>query len=159
MKWRARTLLPVLLSIVLSHLAAGADWPQFRGPGGQGVSADAKVPWQWSDTQNLKWKTALPGPGSSSPIVSGDRIFVTCYSGYGVDPREPGRLEDLKRHLLCLQRANGNVLWSRSVDAALPEDRFGGMGITEHGYRCCSSHHPAGLSQSPHHSGPRCPIA
>ena len=124
----------VLLALVLSPPVAGADWPQFRGPGGQGVSPGGQVPWQWSDTQSLQWKTALPGPGSSSPIVSGERVFVTCYSGYGVDAREPGRPEDLKRHLLCLQRTNGNVLWSRVVDAVLPEDRFGGMGITEHGY-------------------------
>jgi len=135
MKRSVPPLWPVLLSLVLSHPVAGADWPQFRGPGGQGVSPGVQVPWQWSDTQNLQWKTALPGPGSSSPIVSGERVFVTCYSGYGVETREPGRPEDLKRHLLCLQRANGNLLWSRVVDAVLPEDRFGGMGITEHGYR------------------------
>jgi outer membrane protein assembly factor BamB len=134
MSRRNYALLHVLSFLMLVHSAAGADWPQFRGPGGQGVSSDTNVPLQWSDTKNLKWKTALPGPGASSPIVSGNYVFVTCYSGYGADPREPGRLEDLKRHLLCLHRATGKVVWSRSVDAVLPEDRFGGMGITEHGY-------------------------
>lgn len=124
----------LLLSLLSSRGTSSADWPQFRGPGGTGVSADAEVPLHWSDAKNLKWKTALPGPGSSSAIVSGDYVFVTCYSGYGIDPREPGRLEDLKRHLLCTARTSGKVVWTRTVDAALPEDEFGGMGITEHGY-------------------------
>jgi outer membrane protein assembly factor BamB len=127
-------MISVLLAITLIRPATGTDWPQFRGPAGNGVSPDIKVPIEWSDTKHLKWKTALPGPGSSSPIVSGQYIFVTCYSGYGVDSREGGRVANLKRHLLCLQRASGKIVWSRSVDAALPEDGFGGMGITEHGY-------------------------
>ena len=113
---------------------AATDWPQFRGPLGNGISSDDKVPLEWSDTKNIKWKTSLPGPGSSSPIVSGDYAFVTCYSGYGVDPKEAGRIENLKRHLLCLKMDNGEVVWSRSVDAVLPEDDFSGMGMTEHGY-------------------------
>jgi len=125
---------PFLLSIVLAHLATGADWPQYRGPMGNGISSEAKAPLEWNDTRNIKWKTALPGPGSSSPIVSGGCVFVTCYSGYGVGPEEPGKIENLKRHLLCLRLDDGKVVWSRSVNAALPEDAFGGMGITEHGY-------------------------
>ena len=117
-----------------SKAPAATDWPQFRGPMGSGISSDAKVPLEWNDTKNIKWKTALPGPGSSSPIVSGDYAFVTCYSGYGVDPKEAGRIENLKRHLLCLKLDSGEVVWSRSVDAVLPEDDFSGMGMTEHGY-------------------------
>ena len=128
------TLLSFLLEIVLIRPAAGTDWPQFRGPTGNGISSDAKAPLEWNDTKNIQWKIALPGPGSSSPIVSGDYVFVTCYSGYGVAPEEPGKIEDLKRHLLCLKLNEGKVVWSHSVDAVLPEDAFRGMGITEHGY-------------------------
>ena len=67
-----------------------SDWPRFRGPNGSGVSPDeAPAPTTWSDTENLKWKVALPGPGSSSPIVVGQRVYVTCWDGYGVDGQRP----------------------------------------------------------------------
>lgn len=134
MGWRKYAWLLFLLSTALSRSAAGGDWLQFRGPGGSGASADARIPLQWSDARNVRWKTALPGPGASSPIVSGGYVFVTCYSGYGVDPRDPGRMEDLKRHLLCIERTSGKIAWACRVDAALPEDSYGGMGLTEHGY-------------------------
>ena len=78
----------------------------------------------------MKWKTALPGPGSSSVIVSGERVFVTCYSGYGDDG---GSIDKLQRHLVCLDRANGTILWDKAVAAELPEDSFTGY-LTEHGY-------------------------
>ena len=70
--------------------ASASDWPRFHGPDGNGISPDTQpVPLKWSDTENLKWKCKLPGPGSSSPIVVGQRVFVTCWTGYGVDPDTP----------------------------------------------------------------------
>ena len=111
-----------------------AEWARFRGPNGLGISSDAEVPLSWSESENLKWKTELPGPGSSSPIICGDRLFVTCYSGYGVERGASGNIEDLERHLLCLDRNSGSVLWSRVVKAEMPEDPFSGLGIPEHGY-------------------------
>ena len=81
--------------------AAGADWPCFRGPGGSGVSEEKGLPTTWSDDEGIVWRTALPGAGSSSPIVSAGRIFVTCYSGYGVEGASGG-IEDLKRHVVCI---------------------------------------------------------
>jgi hypothetical protein len=119
----------IVCSLTLSH---GADWPRFRGPDGNGVAGDAKPPTTWSESENVKWKTPLPGPGSSSPIISGDRVFVTCYSGYGDDSGE-GSLEKLQRHLLCVDRASGKILWDSKVPAELPEDPYSGF-ITEHGY-------------------------
>ncbi len=110
------------------------DWPRFRGPNGAGVPDDGQAPpVEWSDTQNLKWKTALPGPGISSPIVVGDRVFVTCWSGYAVGGRDLGNQEDLKRHLVCVDRGTGTIRWSSTVAAVLPEDRYGGM-FAECGY-------------------------
>jgi hypothetical protein len=74
-----RLSLLVLLSATLT--ASAADWPRFRGPNGRGIAPDDKpVPVEWGTTKNIKWQTALPGPGSSSPIVVGDRIFVTCWN-------------------------------------------------------------------------------
>ena len=124
----------VLFSIVVTRPLAGADWPQFRGPDGLGVSSDANVAVQWSESENLKWKTSLPGPGSSSPIVWGQHVFVTCYSGYGLSRTNPGNIEQLVRHLVCIDRKDGKVIWTRTVKAEMPEDAFAGMGVPEHGY-------------------------
>jgi len=112
-----------IAAFALNDCAAG-DWPQFRGPGGLGVAHDTtKLPALWSADKNLLWKTELPGPGSSSPIIVGNRIFVTCYSGYGLDIHKPGDIKDLKRHVLCLDRT-GKILWQREVPAAQPERPF-----------------------------------
>ena len=118
--------------LLLAGAANAADWLQFRGPGSAGLAADANVPSTWSDTQNLAWKTALPGRGSSSPIVCGGFVFVTCYSGYG-EGQEGGSAEKLQRHLLCVDRTSGKILWDKSVAAEMPEDPYHGF-ITEHGY-------------------------
>jgi hypothetical protein len=95
---------------LLAPLAVPADWPQFRGPNGSGVSTEKGIPVEWSATKNIAWKAKLPGPGSSSPIVFGDQVYVTCYSGYGVDRKNPGKIADLKRHLVCVARDSGKVL-------------------------------------------------
>ncbi|MCR4413753.1 MAG: PQQ-binding-like beta-propeller repeat protein, partial [Thermoguttaceae bacterium] len=93
----------VVLMALVGQPSLGADWVQFRGPGGLGVATAATPPDRWSATENVVWKAALPGAGASSPIVVGDRVFVTCYSGYGLDPDEPGDVEKLKRHLAVRQ--------------------------------------------------------
>src|SRR5438270_541302 len=119
-----------LMLVFLASASAGAsaaDWPGFRGPNGSAVSSETGLPTTWSDSENLAWKIELPGPGSSSPITSGDRIFVTCYSGYGVDRSSSADQEKLQRHLVCINLADGSVLWQKSVPATLPEDRYGGQ--------------------------------
>jgi outer membrane protein assembly factor BamB len=122
-----------------SPSAMASDWARFRGPNGAGVSSDAApVPTEWSESKNLKWKLDLPGPGLSSPIVVGDKVFVTCWSGYGMTRESLGRLENLKRHLVCVNRHTGKELWSIVVDPVLPEDQFRGM-FAENGY---ASHTP-----------------
>ena len=126
-------------AMTLTSGAIAGDWARFRGPNGSGVNRDsAPTPVQWSETENLKWKVELPGPGHSCPIVVGDRVFVTCWSGYGTDRQDPGDPSNLKRHLLCVDRNSGQIVWNEAVDAVLPEDRYGGM-FAEHGY---ASHTP-----------------
>src|SRR5215468_2573770 len=101
-------MLLVALGLALFLLPAGAaDWPQFRGPGGLGISQEKGLPESWDATKNLAWKAQLPGPGGSSPVVLGDRVFVTCYTGYGTG--KGGNPADLRRHLLCLDRKSGDV--------------------------------------------------
>lgn len=119
--------------LVAASAGGGENWPAFRGPTGQGVSDDKSVPLRWSQTENLAWTCPLPGPGSSSPVVWGGKVFITCYTGYGLDKRSPGRQSDLKRHLLCVDLASGKVIWTKTVKAELPEDNYRGY-LTEHGY-------------------------
>src|SRR5690606_19762444 len=78
------------------------DWLRFRGNDGSGQSAETSLPLTWTATENIAWRTPLPGAGSSSPIVVGDKVFLTCYSGYGVDINDPGNRDDLKLHVVCL---------------------------------------------------------
>ena len=133
--------LAVLALVLLSWSTAhAADWTRFRGPNGTGVSTDeAATPTTWSASENLQWKAELPGPGVSSPIVVGDRVFVTCYSGYGVARNDPGDMDDLKRHLVCIDARTGKTIWDKSVEAVLPEDPYSGIGVPSHGY---ASHSP-----------------
>jgi outer membrane protein assembly factor BamB len=121
-----RNLLPLAISLLFAagahaQTAAVADWPQFRGPGALGRSDAKGFPLTWGDAQNIVWKTDLPGPGASSPITRGNRIYLTCFTGFGASRENPGSMSDLKRHLLCLNLADGKIVWNTAVPAELPE--------------------------------------
>src|SRR5580704_5638430 len=134
MSFRSFTRRLGLVVVVASFLSAiGADWPRFRGPNGSATSDERGLPLTWSDDQNVVWKTDLPGPGASSPITTGDRVFVTCYTGFGVEGGTAGKQDDLLRHLVCIDRATGRILWEKSVKAKLPEDRPNRM-LSGHGF-------------------------
>jgi outer membrane protein assembly factor BamB len=111
---------PALTSL---SIAAGRDWPQFRGPGALGTSDAKGAPLTWSDEKGVVWKVALPGPGASSPITLGDKIYLTCFTGFATSTREPGDMANLKRHLLCLNLADGKILWNTATPADLPEQK------------------------------------
>lgn len=123
-------------ALILCHGSfecSAGDWSRFRGPNGAGVLEESQpLPTEWSESKNLKWKAELPGPGSSSPIIVGDKVFLTCWTGYA-DGDEEGSLDDLKRHLVCLDRKTGKELWKSTVAAVLPEDSYRGM-FAENGY-------------------------
>jgi len=92
----------VLAGIVTALPARAEDWPQWRGPRGDGTSTETGIPTKWTATENVAWKTPIPGRGYSSPIVSGDRIFLTT------------ALEDVeKQQLHCLDRKTGKILWTQ----------------------------------------------
>ncbi len=111
----------------------GADWRQFRGPDGQGVSDEKGLPAEWAADKNIVWKAKLPGPGASCPITLGNRVFITAYSGYALDTKTPGDQKELKRHLLCLDRKSGKTMWAKEFDPELPEHNYQGEG-SYHGY-------------------------
>jgi outer membrane protein assembly factor BamB len=95
-----------------------------------GVSTSTGLPLTWSENDNLLWKVRLPGAGASTPSVVGDRIYLTCYTGYLVPGEPEGSLDQLQRHLLCLNRDDGQPSWQKSVKAKLPEEER----IRDHGY-------------------------
>ncbi len=117
-------------SLPQAHAALGEDWPRFRGPKADSISPAPGPPTAWGPDQNLLWRTPLPGPGGSSPITIGKRIFLTSYSGYAVPGQPPGDLPALRRHVLALDRAAGNILWQKDVPAAQPEEPK----VRDHGY-------------------------
>lgn len=112
-----------------SPAGAAEGWSRFRGPTGMGVAESRGLPLHWSQTEQVRWRVALPGPGASSPIVWGDRVYVTCYSGY-LPGQAGGRLEQLRRHLIAVRLQDGQVLWEQAIPAQLPEEPT----IREHGY-------------------------
>ena len=122
-----RSLILAALLIAAVSLVTAADWSRFRGPNGSGVSDEKGLPTKWSDSADngLVWKIGLPGAGASSPVISGDKVFVTCYKG------TPPSLE---RILVCASRKDGKILWEKSVKGAGNEDSFTGMGVPTHGY-------------------------
>lgn len=127
----------VLLAALGVMLLAGADWPQFRGPKGSGVSDAKGLPETWKDGENVVWKQRLPGPGGSSPIVVGDKIFLTCYHAEGLVAGESGEAKNLQVHLLCLRAADGSVLWDKATPADQPEQAYKGF-LSLHGYASSS---------------------
>jgi len=69
---------PILAFLFFATLAVhGEDWPQFRGPGGEGHSAERGLPTEWSESRNVLWKTAVAGRGWSSPVIAGGRVWLT----------------------------------------------------------------------------------
>lgn len=94
-----------LLFLLLSTGGVSAEnWPCWRGPRLDGTSAEKNIPIHWSATSNVLWKTELPGVGHASPVVWDDRVFtVTAVA------------EEEMRVLLCLDRANGKILWQKTV--------------------------------------------
>ncbi|MSQ93537.1 MAG: serine/threonine protein kinase [Gemmataceae bacterium] len=123
----------ILLVAGLASTVFAADWRQFRGPTGQGISNEKDLPIKWSSEENIAWKAKLPGAGASCPITLGKRIYITCYSGYGMDTKQPGQQANLKRHLLCMDRADGKVVWAKEFQPVLPEHNYNGEGAY-HGY-------------------------
>ena len=100
----------VLLGLFAAPVARAENWPGWRGPGGNGVSAEKPLPLHWDTTRNVLWKTRIPGEGASSPVVWGERVFLTAAEGQGT-----------RRLVYALDRAGGKVLWSRAVRDDDPE--------------------------------------
>lgn len=100
----------VVLFFFVAGLIRAENWPGWRGPSGDGVSTGKGIPTKWSSTENIAWRIAVPGEGHSSPIVWGDKVFLTS-----------SLTEKNKRILLCIDRLSGQTVWQRDVVQSPPE--------------------------------------
>lgn len=131
---RVRRGFGLALAVNLAALAAQAqeNWPQFRGPGARGVGESARLPVVWGAGTNVAWRSEVPGRGWSSPIVWGDRVFVTTAVSEGAEeapkkglyfggerPQPPAQRHHWQ--VLCLDWNSGKTLWTTEVHAAPPQ--------------------------------------
>jgi len=112
-----RLLSAILVALSLGGSAAAEqNWPQLRGPRGDGTSQATHVPLHWSETNNLVWKVSVPGRGRSSPVVLGDRIWLTLAVEQGVVRQrisgdDMQTAEHVSQEVVCLDRHTGKILW------------------------------------------------
>jgi len=114
------TLSLVCIVALASATAAEEGWPQFRGPSGDGISHSTNPPLEWSETENIVWKAAVPGCGRSSPVLLGDRIWLTTAVARGmqqkrVGPDEMQVADHVSLRALSLDRADGKCLWEATL--------------------------------------------
>jgi len=95
------------LTLLFTPLSASEDWSEFRGPGGQGHSNAKNVPVKWGASNNIAWRSDLPGIGWSSPIIVGSRIYLTTAI--------PEQKDNYTLHALCVNAADGKILWDVEV--------------------------------------------
>ena len=100
----SRCLFAALAVLLPMALCSADDWPRFRGPNGSGVSK-TQLPFAWTEKE-VAWKTAMPAPGHSSPVIANRRVFVTA-----ADPKNG------KRFVVCLSLADGKIIWTKQSDA------------------------------------------
>lgn len=95
----------LLFSLAATLTVSAANWPAWRGPHHNGACDETGLPTKWSATENIAWKVALPGPGNSTPVIWGDKVFVTQSLNNGQ-----------RRELWCFNKQTGEVLWKEGVD-------------------------------------------
>ena len=120
-------------TVAENELDADKQWPHWRGPLHSGESPTAIPPVRWSETENLNWKTELPGRGHSTPIVWGNMIFVTAAVEVGEEfepphPPRPGAHDNLpvtraaEFYVIAVERESGKILWQRQVNELVPRE-------------------------------------
>lgn len=122
------------VALIATWTAAEDNWTRWRGPRMDGIADGSNPPIEWSETQNVKWKVAVPGHGSSTPIIWGDLLYVpTAMPADGSEPplpahrnpdadsRSPASAEQVFK-LLAIKRSDGSVVWERTANKAVPHD-------------------------------------
>ena len=103
-------LLACLLFLLSESSLVAEDWPQFRGPTGQGISTEKNLPTEWGPDKNVKWKASIPGLGWSSPVLVNGRIYLTTAVPVG-----EGDKPDQSLRAMCLDAKTGDIIWDEQV--------------------------------------------
>jgi outer membrane protein assembly factor BamB len=114
----ARYICAVLVAAACNAIGFADNWPAWRGPDGQGHSAEKNLPTQWNRTAPIRWRVALPDRGNSTPIIWGDRVFITqAVEKAGAAPLSSADRPPAphSRSLLCFNRDDGKLLWRRET--------------------------------------------
>src|SRR5689334_9258459 len=124
----------MILLAILFHMTSSpvqtADWPQWRGPEGNGISHAKGLPTRWSLDKNILWKTELPAWSGGTPVIAGDRIFLTSPNKASATETKPASLEQGGRGgygqrrdaggpallLICLRKKDGQIAWQKELD-------------------------------------------
>jgi len=104
-----------LVCLLVTQSGVAENWPEFRGPTGQGISTATRVPTLWSATENIAWKQEVPGTGWSSPVIVDGRIYLTT----AVEQADAGKIS---LRTLCLDAASGRVIWNVETIQPAAED-------------------------------------
>lgn len=130
--WNLGVLAAASCAVCVQTASADAQWPSWRGSDASGVAAEGNPPTQWSETENVKWKIALPGDGQSTPVIWGDKIFLQ--SAVALGEEAPAAAETGGRPMsrpatfpyrfvvLCVDRTSGGILWERTVLETTPHE-------------------------------------
>jgi outer membrane protein assembly factor BamB len=110
----------------MAESAADQFWPQWRGPLETGVGPHAEPPLNWSETNNIRWRLAIPGEGDSTPIVWADRVFVLSAipveKDNSVAGKEAGPNGTFRFTVFCIDRSSGRILWQKVAREASPHE-------------------------------------
>ena len=104
----------LVLIVVATSSANAENWPGWRGPRGDGTCAEQGLPTAWSTTDNVVWKVKLPERGNSTPVVWGERVFVT----QSIE-------NENRRTLMCFDRRDGKLLWQKGTEWTEKEPTHG----------------------------------
>lgn len=124
-----------IATVCLSFATVQADWLQWRGPQGNGAAIGATPPTKWSAGDNIAWKSEIPGRGSSTPVITGQRIFVT--TAIATDPKASSKEtpdSPFQFVVMCLDRKSGDVIWKKTTNELVPHSGH----HNDHGYASAS---------------------
>jgi outer membrane protein assembly factor BamB len=102
----------LMIALLACAPTAAQDWPQFRGPTGDGLSSTTGIPIHWTATEHVAWKTPIPGRGWSSPVLAAGRIYLTTATR-DADPDDDSQAISLRA--LCIDAATGQIVWNVEV--------------------------------------------
>lgn len=151
-----RAIIALLTVVAVAPAALADNWPGWRGPTGQGLCVEKGVPLTWSAKENVRWKVKLPDSGSSTPVIWGNRVFMTQASEKDKWPAKGGKGGQggpaiaRKRSLMCFDRADGSLKWQRDViyeelESTHPTNPYCSASPITDGERIVVSHGSAGM--------------